>query len=72
MNFSTHAQAITVISFVVPTEPRSIVATNITQSNASLTWQRPDPPNGLITNYIVSYDNVMFELVVHVSCVGVI
>ncbi|XP_065904495.1 phosphatidylinositol phosphatase PTPRQ-like isoform X2 [Dysidea avara] len=39
-----------------PTEPRDIVATNVTQSSISLTWQRPDPPNGLITNFTVSYN----------------
>ena len=46
--------------FIAPTEPRDIVATNITQSSIFLTWQRPDPPNGLITNYTVRNDNVMF------------
>ena len=39
---------------IAPTEPRDIVATNVTQSSISLTWQRPDPPNGLITNFTVS------------------
>ncbi|XP_065904644.1 receptor-type tyrosine-protein phosphatase S-like isoform X2 [Dysidea avara] len=39
-----------------PTEPHDIVATNVTQSSIFLTWQRPDPPNGLITNYTVSYN----------------
>ncbi|XP_065904893.1 uncharacterized protein [Dysidea avara] len=38
-----------------PTEPCDIVATGVTQSSISLSWQRPDPPNGLITNYTVSY-----------------
>ena len=46
--------------FIAPTEPHDIVATNVTQSSIFLTWQRPDPPNGLITNYTVSNDNVMF------------
>ncbi|XP_065905772.1 receptor-type tyrosine-protein phosphatase F-like isoform X3 [Dysidea avara] len=38
-----------------PTEPRDIISTNVTQSSIFLTWQRPDPPNGLIANYTVSY-----------------
>ncbi|XP_065914678.1 protein sidekick-1-like isoform X2 [Dysidea avara] len=39
-----------------PTEPHEIVSTTVTQSSISLTWQRPDPPNGLITKYTVSYN----------------
>ena len=64
--------AFIIISCVAPTEPRSIVATDVTQSSIFFTWQRPDPPNGLITNYTVSYANIIFLLVVHVACVGVI
>ncbi|XP_065904489.1 receptor-type tyrosine-protein phosphatase dep-1-like [Dysidea avara] len=39
-----------------PTEPRDIVVTDVTQLSISLTWQRPDPPNGLITSFTVSYN----------------
>ena len=46
-----------VILIIAPTEPRDIISTNVTQSSIFLTWQRPDPPNGLITNYTVSNDN---------------
>ena len=65
------------ISCIAPTEPRDIVATNVTQSSISLTWQRPDPPNGLITNFTVSNDNNMFcssciHSYFHVSGIGVI
>ena len=46
------------ILIIAPTEPCDIVATGVTQSSISLSWQRPDPPNGLITNYTVSSDNL--------------
>ena len=42
-------------AFVAPTKPRDIIASDVTQSSISLTWQRPDPPNGFITNYTVSF-----------------
>ena len=46
--------------YIAPTEPRDIVVTDVTQLSISLTWQRPDPPNGLITSFTVSNDHVMF------------
>jgi len=46
--------------FIAPSEPRDVISSNVTQSSIFLTWQRPDPPNGLITNYTVCNDNFMF------------
>jgi len=46
-------------AFLAPTKPRDFFPTDVTQSSIFLIWQRPDPPNGLITNYTVSNNNVM-------------
>ena len=42
------------INFVVPTSPREL-STMVTRNDVRLTWSRPDPPNGLITQYTVSF-----------------
>ena len=39
---------------VVPTAPRNLNYTNLTATGVTLTWKRPDPPNGLIVLYYVS------------------
>ena len=39
---------------VVPTAPRNLNYTARTPTGVTLTWRRPDPPNGLITQYNVS------------------
>ena len=46
------------VIIIVPTAPRNLMHTksNVTGNvfNITLTWSRPDPPNGLITLYNVS------------------
>ena len=37
----------------MPTSPRDLKVT-VTNNEVTLTWSRPDPPNGLITQYSVS------------------
>ena len=39
---------------VVPTAPHNLSYTYLTGTGVTLTWRRPDPPNGLITQYNVS------------------
>ena len=39
---------------LVPTAPRNFTYLDLTNSSVTLTWRRPDPPNGLITQYNVS------------------
>ena len=39
---------------VVPTGPRNLRHTDLTNTGVTLIWRRPDPPNGLITQYNVS------------------
>ena len=43
---------------VVPTAPQDLNYTDLLSSgntfNITLTWSRPDPPNGFIMQYIVS------------------
>ena len=38
----------------MPTAPHNLNYTNLTATGVTLTWRRPDPPNGLITQYNVS------------------
>ena len=46
------------LSFIVPTAPQNLNFMDFTNTGATLsvtlTWRRPDPPNGLITQYNVS------------------
>ena len=48
----------TVNLITVPTAPRNVNSMNPTGTggifSVTLTWRRPDPPNGLITQYNVS------------------
>ena len=39
---------------LVPTVSRNLNYTDLTATGVTLTWRRPDPPNGLITQYNVS------------------
>lgn len=39
---------------VVPSAPRALSSFNVTKIDIGVTWQRPDPPNGLIIEYTVS------------------
>ena len=39
---------------IEPTAPRNFSYSYLTNSSVMLTWRRPDPPNGLITQYNVS------------------
>ena len=39
---------------VVPSTPRALSSFNVTKIDIGITWQRPDPPNGLIIEYTVS------------------
>ena len=43
-----------IINIVVPTVPRNLNVVILTNNDVMLTWIRPDPPNGLITEYNVS------------------
>ena len=38
----------------MPTAPRDLDYTDLTDTGVTLTWRRPDPPNGLIIQYNVS------------------
>ena len=40
---------------LAPSAPRNLNYTDLTSSSVTLTWRRPDPPNGLITKYNVSH-----------------
>jgi len=40
--------------FAAPTAPRNFISTEITTRSISVSWDTPDPPNGVIINYIVS------------------
>ena len=42
------------VIIIVPTAPSNFNYSHLTNSSVMLTWRRPDPPNGLITQYIVS------------------
>ena len=39
---------------IVPSAPRDLDYVDPTATGVTLTWRRPDPPNGLITQYRVS------------------
>ena len=38
----------------MPTAPRNLNYIDLTGTGVTLTWRRPDPPNGVITQYNVS------------------
>ena len=38
-----------------PAAPREVTATNLSSTEISVTWQQPDPANGIIQQYIVTY-----------------
>ncbi|XP_071795860.1 receptor-type tyrosine-protein phosphatase F-like isoform X2 [Asterias amurensis] len=38
-----------------PSQPRSLIATEITQTSITLSWEKPQYPNGKIVNYIVEH-----------------
>ena len=40
--------------YTVPTSPQSLLGESMTNTSVYISWERPDPPNGLITNYAVS------------------
>ena len=46
------------VIIIVPTAPRNLMYTESTDAgnvfNITLMWSRPDPPNGIITQYNVS------------------
>ena len=42
------------IYIIVPSAPRDLAYVDLTATGVTLTWRRPDPPNGLITQYNVS------------------
>ena len=46
--------ALYVCSCVAPSAPRALSSFNVTKTDIGVRWQRPDPPNGLIIEYIVS------------------
>ncbi|XP_065910272.1 protein sidekick-2-like isoform X2 [Dysidea avara] len=39
-----------------PSAPRALSSFNVTKTDIGVRWQRPDPPNGLIIEYTVSYN----------------
>ena len=53
----THTQTlIHSLSFpTAPTAPRNLVVSNMTAFTVSLDWDEPQPPNGIIDNYIIRY-----------------
>ena len=46
---------------IVPSAPRDLGYVHLTATGITLTWRRPDPPNGLITQYNVS-DTISSDL----------
>ena len=42
-----------VLFYIAPSVPRDLDI-DLTATGVTLTWRRPDPPNGLITQYNVS------------------
>ncbi|XP_071799478.1 receptor-type tyrosine-protein phosphatase F-like [Asterias amurensis] len=38
-----------------PSQPRSLIAKEITQTSITLSWKKPQYPNGVIVNYIVEH-----------------
>ena len=47
----------TLYVFLGPTAPRSLMVVNdsVTDTNVTLSWMSPDPPNGIITEYQIQY-----------------
>ena len=54
-NFTNLLACNIIYVIVVPTAPRNLNYTDLTATAVTLTWRRPDPPNGLIIQYNVSY-----------------
>ena len=40
-----------------PTVPRDFIYTEITSTSVTLEWTRPEYPNGVISEYVLEYDN---------------
>ena len=38
-----------------PSAPLNVTAFNTSSSSVRVTWERPETPNGIITNYVISY-----------------
>jgi len=56
--------------FAAPTVPRNFISTDVTTSSISVSWEEPDPPNGVIINYIVSdlfVVNLFYSFIFQVS-----
>ena len=43
-----------ILFYIAPSAPRDLDYVDLTATGVTLTWRRPDPPNGLITQYNVS------------------
>ena len=40
-----------------PTAPRSLMVVNVTDATIRVSWEPPDRPNGIITQYQIHYKN---------------
>ena len=47
-------------SHTEPSQPRSLIATAITQTSITLSWEKPHYPNGEIVHYIVCIPSTVF------------
>ena len=61
---------------IVPTAPQNLNLMDFTNTGATLsvtlTWRRPDPPNGLITQYNVSDNTNSYYLIDNNSIIGIL
>ena len=53
---------------IVPAAPCNLNYSHLTNSSITLTWRRPDPPNGIITQYIVS--DIIYLLYIVNNCLS--
>ena len=52
-DYNNNVDDLFLFSFVAPTTPRNLNATETNFTVIGLSWQRPNPSNGIITNYTV-------------------
>ena len=55
-----------IMCHLVPTVSRNLNYTDLTATGVTLTWRRPNPPNGLITQYNVS-DIILITIAIDID-----
>ena len=55
LSLLTHLSLSLLTHLTAPAAPREVSATNLSSTEISVTWQQPDPANGMIQQYIVTY-----------------